>query len=573
MGNMNGSYGSHYTLRQVITVNSQNIANNTSNVTVRMFLDFDGSSYYAYTNNSSSGNMTIEGTTIGYSINGISFSSGVAKSILLAEWTGNIGHNTDGTKILNVSGSWNTNVSRIGTGNCGTSQILPTIPRASSISCTTANVTETAIITINSSSPSFWHRVWVDFGNLIEVVISQVQYAGSFSWTIPENFYNQMPSSKSKSGRIYCRTYSGNTEIGLKASDFTVTTNEEKCKPNLTATVIDINEQTVNLTDNNEKLIKHKSNAKIAISTTAKNGASISTKKVNNVTLNGNDITIQEVETDTFVVTAIDSRGYSNSVTLKPQMIDYVPLSINANIKRTQPTTGEVDLSFTGNYFNENFNETVNNTLEMKWFYKEKNAESWNLGGTIEPTIDDNKYNNGNTAISLGKTFNYQKAYEFYLEIKDKLTTLQPTFIVTQGIPIFDWGKDFFNINGDFQIKGASILPVVLFDSENGTNESVNFNGSIEQNDEIEIIYCRKRSNNTLVFKSTGKLPYRPNMEVILDLNYYSNDTTQQSMTKIVQINSTGISVNGENTITNSNSAVPTRSIYIMKVLRYRKGG
>ena len=55
MGNMSGDYGSHYTLKQTITVNSQDKTNNTSNITVRMYLSFDGSSYYAYTYDSSSG--------------------------------------------------------------------------------------------------------------------------------------------------------------------------------------------------------------------------------------------------------------------------------------------------------------------------------------------------------------------------------------------------------------------------------------------------------------------------------------------------------------------------------------
>lgn len=127
MGNMNGSYGSHYTLWQTITENSVNTANNTSNVTVRMYLNFDGSSYYAYTNYTTNGTMTINGNTHNYSVNPISFSSGQRKDELLATWTGDIGHNADGTKLLEVSGSWNTETSRIGAGNCSASINLTTI--------------------------------------------------------------------------------------------------------------------------------------------------------------------------------------------------------------------------------------------------------------------------------------------------------------------------------------------------------------------------------------------------------------------------------------------------------------
>lgn len=133
MGNMSGSYGSHYTLWQSITENSVNASNNTSNVTIKLYLKFDGSSYYAYTNYTTNGSMTINGNTYNYSVNPISFSSGQAKDQLLASWTGDIAHNSDGTKTLNVSGSWNTDTSRIGAGSCSTSKVLTAVTRYAEI--------------------------------------------------------------------------------------------------------------------------------------------------------------------------------------------------------------------------------------------------------------------------------------------------------------------------------------------------------------------------------------------------------------------------------------------------------
>lgn len=133
MGNMSGSYGSHYTLWASIKENSYDKINNSSNVTARLYLSFDGSSYYAYTNYETSGKMTVNGTSRDYSVASITFSSGQAKDILLAEWTGDIGHNNDGTKTLSVSGSWDTNTSRIGSGTCEASLKLTDIPREATI--------------------------------------------------------------------------------------------------------------------------------------------------------------------------------------------------------------------------------------------------------------------------------------------------------------------------------------------------------------------------------------------------------------------------------------------------------
>ena len=234
-----------------------------------------------------------------------------------------------------------------------------------------------------------------------------------------------------------------------------------RCKPELSATIVDTNQATINLTGNNTKLVKHESIAKISITTSAKNSASISSKKVNNTIVSENNITIEKIETDTIIVTVTDSRGYTNSVTLKPEMINYIPLTINATIKRTQPTTGEVDISFSGNYFNGTFGE-INNTLDINWYYREKGSNEWITGGTISKIIKENTYNNENTSISLGKIFNYQKAYEFYLKVNDKITTLEPSYNITQGIPIFNWGKDFINIFGNLKINETNILEIIF---------------------------------------------------------------------------------------------------------------
>lgn len=121
MGNMSGSYGSHYTIWINIKINSQDVSGNSSNVTAELYLSFDGSSYYSYTNNTTRGNMVLiwdgqEKVNESYSISQISFTSGQKKDILLASWTGNIPHDSKGERLITVSGSWDTQTSRIGSG-------------------------------------------------------------------------------------------------------------------------------------------------------------------------------------------------------------------------------------------------------------------------------------------------------------------------------------------------------------------------------------------------------------------------------------------------------------------------
>lgn len=459
MGNMSGSYGGNYTLYQTLLQNSQNINNNTTNVTIRLVLSFDGKNY-SYTYDTSYGYMIINGNRYDYSIPNIIFSSGQAKDLVLAEWTGDIPHNSDGTKILDISGYWDTGTSRIGSGSTNSSVALNTIPRTSSISCTTANVGEPAIVTISSASSSFRHSVYAYFGSLY-VIIATEQAGGIISWTIPENFYTQIPNAKSGIGTIYCETFNNGVLLGVKTAQFTVTTNEEKCKPTLSATVKDINETTITLTGDENKLIKYRSTAQISISTSAKNSATIVSKKINNTVVTNDINNITNIETNTFDIVSTDSRGYSTSLTLSPEIINYIPLSINAIVRRIQPTTGEVGITFTGNYFNSSFG-SIENTLSIKWYYKESSSEEYVLGGDLTPVIKDNTFSNGDSEIILGDFFDYQKSYNIQLEIVDKLTTLNPTYTISQGIPVFNWGKDFFNIYGELQVKEQNILEIIF---------------------------------------------------------------------------------------------------------------
>lgn len=121
MGNMSGSYGSHYTIWIEIKTNKQTASSNSSNVTCNLYLTFDGSGYYATQYNTTPGNMVViwdnqEKVNESYTIPQIVFASGQKKDILLASWTGNIPHDSSGNRKITVSGSWDTQTSRIGSG-------------------------------------------------------------------------------------------------------------------------------------------------------------------------------------------------------------------------------------------------------------------------------------------------------------------------------------------------------------------------------------------------------------------------------------------------------------------------
>ena len=433
--------GNRFTLYVVLTNRDGNPSTNKSVV-----------DYNVYFENTSGGGTFTSRTRLYFALNG-----GVIKdttseitgprngSVLIASGSTQIDHNSDGTRSISYHALVKSSSFGI-SGEISGTFTLNTIPRASTITCSTANIEEKATITITSASASFVHNVFGAFGNQ-EFSVASNRAGGTFTWTIPSSFYKQIPDNPMGRGTLHCQTYSGSTLIGTTSILFYVTTSKEKCTPSISGTVVDTNQTTINLTGDANKLIKYKSTAKATISASAKNSASISKKVINGTTVSGNELSIANVSTTSFVFETVDSRGYPNSTTVTPQMIDYVPLTINATFFRPQPTTGEVKLKYSGNYFDGNFG-AKQNSIGIEWHYRVKGSSTWIKGGNITPTISENKI--VEQTISLGTNFDYQTAYEFYIYAQDLLTSFSTTIPVSVGMPVFYWGKDFFTVTGKF---------------------------------------------------------------------------------------------------------------------------
>lgn len=440
-------YAGRFTLYVVLTNRDANPATNQSVV-----------DYNVYFQNTSGGGTFTSNTRLYFALNGGVIKDSTSSitgprngSVSIASGSTTIGHNNDGTKTISYHALVKSTSFGI-SGELSGNFTLTTIPRASSITCSTANIGSKPTIKITSASTSFVHNVYGAFGNLSFSALSNKAGGSYTDWTIPTDFYSQIPNDTSGTGTMYCQTYSGSTLVGTTAIQFTVTTSESVCKPTVTGTVVDTNSTTIALTGNSNKLISGKSTAKITVTPSAKNSASIKTVTIDGVATTNNTRTISNVTKDSFPVVVTDSRGYTNasySATASGGIINYIPLTINANFFRPQPTTGEVKLTYSGNYFNGSFG-SVSNTLSISWKYRTKGASSWTNGGTITPTLSGNTITS--KTISLGTSFNYQTAYEFQVLASDKLTSINQTYQVAMGMPVFYWGKNFFKtsvpING-----------------------------------------------------------------------------------------------------------------------------
>lgn len=452
-----GDYSKYTRLRINYTV-SQNETTAVSTITMNLYAErTKGSEQY---NNSGQAywNLTGKGNT------SMKFSWAASSlEMHLGSSSTTVQHNPDGTGSVTLSGYWYT-------GRTGSSYIpeaisvsknitLKTIPRASTITCSTANIGSNPTISIKRASDSFTHTITYTYGSgdlkKTGTIATKTGLTTITSWTIPDNFYQNIPNDREGSGSLTCTTYSGNTAIGTSTCNFTVKAVESAARPKVTATLKDTNSTTIALTGDANKLIKGKSTAQLVVTSTLQKYAG----SIKSVTVNGGNIgtaasitkTYANVSTASYSIITTDSRNYpSETVTKTASMVNYVPLTLSATIFRPQPTGTEIQMSYSGNYFNGSFG-SVANTLSITWKYRVQGASSWTNGGTITPTLSGNTISS--KTISLGTKYNYQTAYDFQITAVDKLTTNTQTIAVSVGMPVFYWGKDFFNIIGKIKSR------------------------------------------------------------------------------------------------------------------------
>ena len=358
-----------------------------------------------------SGNVTLDGTAVAINFsNSVSVGSGWVE---MARVSKTIAHNNDGSKQVTISGSV--------TGPSGTSLASKTssgsqtvtldkIPRKSTITASDGIIGSTTTININRATSTFTHTLTYTFSSTTGTIVTKTA-SDSYTWTIPTTFYAKIPNAKEGTCTITCETFDGNTSLGTNTATFKASINETSSKPTITATIIDANSTTVALTGSNTKLVRYISNAKVTLTATAKNSATITQKRVNGNVSSSNEYTINNVENNSFIVDCTDSRGLVASQTYtkaSADWIEYVKLAFtDIKLTRLSSTSTTFNADIKGNYYNASIGNTAN-TLTFRYRYRE-------VGGSYSGYTTLTATKTGNTFTynaNLGIAFATDKEYE-----------------------------------------------------------------------------------------------------------------------------------------------------------------
>ena len=470
------------------TVGQYDVVANTTPVSMSLSLHHAGLSVGAGTDDCA---LTIGSQTYKWTGPDIYSSGGGTVSLGSHKFT--VPHNADGTWSGKIGASYRLNINYggtyIGTISGDQTITLPTIPRASTVSATDANIGSVSSIYINAKSSAFSHGLLVTFGSLSFYLDGNGNPSSSYvtfmqrtvPFRLPDSFYAQIPNAATGKVTLTLWTHTDKDHyFDPETTTFTATAAAALCAPTVSATCQDTNDKTLALTGNADALVRYASTASGSLSVAARNSASMKRITVagREVPLNATSYSIANVETNKVTVTATDSRGYSTSQTIEKTLVPYVQLTCNIlRANRPVPSSNEAQIEIAGQYFAGNFG-AADNTLTLKY---QNPSGDW---VAVTPTIDTGK--NTYTASITVPDLDYRQAFSIPVQAEDKLFTATNTAQIMAGVPSFYWTKEFFQLNVPLRLNGENILSKVypvgsIYMSLSSTDPKTLFGGTWER--------------------------------------------------------------------------------------------
>lgn len=325
-GSFENVFRTGYALRVEWKTNSQSIDNNTSSVTVTVYLVSQNSSYYINSTQEKTVTLVINGTTYTKTASGLANLTGKQKKALFSK-TVTISHNTDGSKSVPIyctfglkvtlSGKYWDTVRAPESGN-GIA-VLNTIPRPTTPTTSgTFNVGNTVTINTPRASDTFTHflRYSVNSKNWTTI---KSGVTTSTTWTLPADLATAKPNATSGTVYIACDTQNNGALLGGRTISRTYTITSAYAAPSVALAISQTNE------GNTSSYVRGRSKVTLKATATLKYGATAakyvfnyggSTKTV--TTTDGTasvtfTLPSNAAATYEYGVTLTDSRGFTAS--------------------------------------------------------------------------------------------------------------------------------------------------------------------------------------------------------------------------------------------------------------------
>ncbi len=215
-GACTGSASKYYDLWLNVTQNSQSIEHNTTNVTIKLNVrrnDGYSSSAYNLDEWKNSASITVNGETKIY--RNLEIDTRNSATVILAEWTGDIYNNADGSLLLDIVGQFSMGNANLSGGTVSGSFTCSIIPRTSSLSLSVTEICPGWNIdcAVSSASAEFSHSVEFSIGEAWDSIWLQ-EGVNWGSFTVPLDWAYQMSWTTGAYISIILSTYRYGQYIG-----------------------------------------------------------------------------------------------------------------------------------------------------------------------------------------------------------------------------------------------------------------------------------------------------------------------------------------------------------------------
>ena len=563
--------------RIIVTENSYSVANNTSNVTVKVQAWRTNQGYETY--GTGTCYVNIDGTTYSQSISSSqkitynSYTQLFSKSLT-------INHDSNGSKALYVSSY--ISHSRFNSSSQGFTVNLTNIPRSATITnAPNFNDTQNPTITYSNTAGSTVSSLQACIsltGSNDDIAYRNIPINGTsytFSLTTAERNVLRQATTTSNTRTVYFyikTVISGSTFYSSKA----VTLSIVNANPTFSVAYLDTNSTTTGITGNNQQIIQNNSTLQINITNaTALKYATLTSASINvngvtttqslsSSSLTFNVGTLNVANNLTVPVTVTDSRGNKTTTNLTIQVLSWSLPTALITLARESNYYTSTNLTVDANYSSLN----SKNTITIQYQIKKTTDASY---GALT-TISDN----------VQTTFNADNQYSWNIKVilTDKIGSTTYNLFLYKGIPLMFWDRFLSSVSINcfptnqysFALNGIDVMEAIqgisLYSNTNGSAGTILLSDSSANYDKLYIEFI---DNDGTV---SSKEVTSPNgKSVYLSITYPSSVSYKKDV--IVSISGTSITPTTYSTITFRSGQSPTIAnstnyIYITKVIGFK---
>ena len=469
-----------YSLEAMLT--SQNASTGVSQGQVRARIKRDtGAGYSSY---------GVTATCLNCSPYSASGSISISNNILTTG-TFTLYANSDGDAALHLSGTFTAN-----NGNYSISadawMSAPNIAMVSKPTCSPdplilSSSTNTLTVTTNRKSNSYTHTVTVTAGSWTD---TQTDVGASTTFAIPYSVIADM-TADTMTCNVSCTTYNGTSQIGQpQTTTFNVQVDSSLEKAYVSSVVLSDRNATASALETSGKFIYGYSNLRAVVSFatlgsyTELVSYSISydgSTQSDDLSGTSGSATFDKNGTTstTMTITVTDNRGKVTTTTQTINLIDYRPvgfseISIYRVNSSDQPTeTGDyIHYEIKVNCFDGSFGQG-GNPITLGYKYKLASGSTYGAEATIDTHTGTSagEYTTYTfSGITGGGNLAYSSEYNIIFTLSDTFTSATSTMqVLHQGIPVFAWGEDHFDVYGEIHVHDRTDPSVYRTHGAKGT--------------------------------------------------------------------------------------------------------